>query len=84
MNEVIDIQGLLNIAVVGAILSVVIESLGQVFATRPQITKILTLVLCLVVGSLFVWLKGTPYFATVMLVLASASTVYAFVFNKKQ
>lgn len=83
MNEVIDIQGLLNIAVVGAILSVCIEGLGQVFATRPAVTKVMTLVLCILVGSGYVWLKSTPYFATVLTVLAAASTVYAFVFNRK-
>lgn len=83
MNEIIDIQGLLNIAIVGAVLSVCIESIGKFFPTKPAITKLVTIALAFVVGGGYVWLKSTPYLPTVLTVLASASTVYAFVFNKK-
>lgn len=83
MNEIVNIADLLNIAVVGAILSVLIELIGQFFATRPAVTKLMTIGLCLLVSGAYVWLKSTPYFTTVMVVLMSASTVYAFVFNKK-
>lgn len=79
----IDIQALLNIAVVGAVLSVIIEAIGQFFATSPAVTKAVTVGLCIAVGSAYVWLQSTPYLATVLTVLAASSTVYAFVFNRK-
>lgn len=84
METALSLQAILNIGIVGALLSVVIETVNQSFSSSPAVSKIITLVLCLVTGSTYVWLMSTPYLATVGLILSSASLVYAFVYNKKQ
>lgn len=84
MDLQITLQALLNIGVVGAVTSVFIEAINSHFSGSPAVSKAITVVLSLVVGSVYVWLQGTPYLATVATVLSSASLVYAFVYNKKQ
>lgn len=73
-----DTNDFIGIAVVGAMLSGVIQIIKNRFGTESNETKILTIVLALIVGGLYVWVRSTSYFETVLLVLASASAVYAF------
>ena len=68
----------LGIAVVGAGLSLVIEVIKKQFGTDSTQTKLLTLALAVVVGGAYVLLRDTPVFPTILMVLASASTVYAY------
>lgn len=76
-----EIQEFLGIAVVGAILSVVIELIkGE--SSNPLYTKIATLVLAIITAGAYVWVRSTPYFETVVLVLGTASTVYGFFLKK--
>ena len=84
METALSLQAILNIGIVGAVLSVIIEAVNQAFSSRPSVSKLITLVLCLVTGSAYVWLMSTPYLATVGIILSSSSLVYAFVYNKKQ
>lgn len=65
------------IAVVGAILSVVVQLIKNAFGTDSGTTKLLTIALALLVGGVYVWIRSTPYFETAVLVLTSASAVYA-------
>lgn len=84
MNEIIDIQSLLNIAIVGVFLSFLLEAISSSrLRTNPLIMKGLTIGLSLIVSGVYVWLKSTPYFVTVMTILTAASTVYAFLFNRR-
>lgn len=81
--EVININEFLAIAVVGALLSVVFEVIGKKFPTNPNKTKALVILLSLIVGGFYVWIRSTPYFMTFITVLGAASTVYSLFFNKK-
>ena len=78
-----DINEFLGIAVVGAILSLVIEVVTMKIS-NPLVTKFVTLVLAVVVAGAYVWVRGTMYFQTVIVVLGTASIVYGFFLNKKK
>lgn len=81
--EVININEFLAIAVVGGLLSVIFEFINSSYPSNPFKTKLLVIGLSLAVGAFYVWLRSTPYFATVLTILGAASTVYALFFNKK-
>jgi hypothetical protein len=72
-----EINDFMGIAIVGAALSVVIQAIKNRFGTESGETKALTIALSLVVGAAYVGIRSTPYFETVILVLGSASAVYA-------
>lgn len=77
-----EIGDFLAIMVVGAILSVVIEMIKGRFGQGSNATKLLTIALALVVGGGYVWLRSTPYFETAVLILTSASAVYALLIKR--
>lgn len=77
-----NIQEFLAIAVVGAIMSVVIELLMK-NVSNPLVSKLVTATFAIIVAGVYVWVRSTPYFETVILVLGTASTVYGFFLNKK-
>lgn len=79
-----NITEFIAIAVVGAFLSIVIEIIKNKWGTSSNVTKLLTLGLALVVAGAYVWVRSTPYFETVLLVLTCASTVYAFFLKPSQ
>lgn len=72
-----EIQDFIGIALVGALLSVVVQIIKNSFGTEGNVTKLLTIVLALIVGGAYVWLRSTPYFETAILVLTTSSAVYA-------
>jgi hypothetical protein len=74
---IMDIQEFVGIAVVGTLLSLLVQALKNKLGTTSLATKFLTVVLAIVVGGLYVWLRSTPAFQTVITVLTVASTVYA-------
>jgi len=77
-----EIQSFLQIAIVGVFLSFVIE-LVTLKIHKPVVTKIITVALALATAGVFVWIKNTAYFQTVITVLGTASIVYGFLLNKK-
>lgn len=77
-----DIQEFLAIAVVGAIMSLTIELVLK-NVSNPLVSKLVTAFLAIIVAGLYVWIRSTPYWETVILVLGTASTVYGFFLNKK-
>lgn len=68
--------------VVGAILSVVIDVIKARYETESNTTKLLTIVLAIVVGGGYVWLRSTPWFETTIMVLTTASAVYALLLKR--
>ena len=70
-------------AIVGVFLSAILEVISRKFGAGGTRMKMITVIFSLGVGGLFVWLQSTPFFPTVLTILASASAVYAFFFNKK-
>lgn len=77
-----DVNDLLGIGIVGVILSLVIQWLKGVFGTDTLATKAITVALSLVIAGLFVWVRETVYWTTVLAVLGVASTFYAFFLKK--
>lgn len=75
-------MGILEIAIVGAILSGAIQFIKTKWGTDGMTTKILTVVMALMVGALIYFFQETAYWQTVIGVLAAASTVYAFLLKK--
>lgn len=69
---------LLGITIVGAALSAIIEGIKSRYGTSSWATKVLTILLSIVVGLVYVWLAGTGVWVSILGVLAAASTVYAF------
>lgn len=72
-----EIGDVLGIAIVGAILSVVVQIIKDNFGSSGNTTRLLTIFLALFVGGGYVWLRSTPFFETTLLVLGTASAVYA-------
>ncbi len=77
-----DIQEFLGISVVGALLSLSIELVTKK-VSNPLVSKFITLFLAIIVAGAYVWVRSTPYFQTVVVVLGVASIVYGFFLNKK-
>ncbi|MFG6605292.1 hypothetical protein ACGYLM_01595 [Sulfitobacter sp. 1A10445] len=76
-NKNMEITDFTAIAVVGALLSVAIQFIKAKYGTTSVEAKLLTLALSIGFGGLYVLVQNTPYFETVILVLSSASAVYA-------
>jgi len=71
---------ILNLAIVGGLLSWFLEySTNKLDSTR---SKIATVVGAIIVGGLYWWLSQTGLWESILGVLVSASTVYAFVIKK--
>lgn len=59
-----------------------IEWINTKFGVDGNRAKALTLLLALSVGAIYVWIRSTPYWETAVLVLTSASAVYALIIKK--
>jgi hypothetical protein len=77
MDNLIKLQELMNLAIVGAALSLVIEFIQRKFSVDGGKAKALTIVLALIVGTGYVLLRDTNYWVTLMAILSAASFVYA-------
>ena len=73
-----SVQIFLEIGIVGATLSFVIEFIKNKYGTESSTTKGLTLALAIVLGAGIYFLSGTAIWVSIVGVLAAASTIYAF------
>jgi len=80
----INITDFLAISIVGVALSLLIEVIQAKFATRKNLTKLITIALAIAVGSVYYFVRETSYWQTILGVLTAASTVYAFFFSNKK
>lgn len=78
-----NISDFLNIGIIGAFLSVIIEMIQRIFGTGSAATKSISILLAVGIGSAYYFLSTTPWWPSVLGVLAASSTVYALVFNSK-
>ena len=76
-----DIQTFLAIGIVGLACSLLVEAITRYYATKPLISKLVSVGVCLVIGTGFYFGSHATWWASFLGVLASASTVYSFVFN---
>ena len=80
MEQIIDLTLLIaGFTIVGVFTSTLIEILQENLSKNK--TKLLTIFICLLVGGLITWLYNSAYLQTVLWVLGSASTFYAFIFK---
>ena len=71
-------QDFLSIAVVGSALAMAIQFIKGKYGLDSAKTKALTLGLAVLLGGSYYFLSQTPWWQTILGVLASASTVWAF------
>lgn len=82
--ENVAIEAFLSIGIVGAALSFATQWLQDKYGVEGANTKAIAIVGSVVLGG-FVWfLQGTAVWASILGVLASASTVYAMLFSGKR
>lgn len=72
-----QIGDFLGISIVGVFLSSIVEVIKLHLGPTSGVTKVLTVMLAVIIGSLYWWLASTVWWTTILGVLASASTVYA-------
>lgn len=78
------IEEFLAIGIIGVGLSIIIEWIQQKFGTDSKETKLLSIVLSIGIGSVYIFFKDTVWWTTILGILGSASTMYALVFNNSK
>ncbi len=79
-----EINNFLEIAIVGAALSLLIEWITNKWGSSSAQAKGIAIVASIVVGGLYWFLSGTAVWQSILGVLAAASTVYALFFSGKK
>ena len=77
-----EISELLSIGIVGVVLSLIIELITKKLGSKKLLSKAITIAASLIVAGLYVWARSTAYWGTVVIVLGSASAVYALFIKK--
>ena len=72
-----NINDFLSIAIIGAVLSIVIQFIKNKFGMNANMIKLMTILLAVFVGIVYYFLSQTIWWQTILGVLAAASTVYA-------
>ena len=72
-----NVSDFLTIGIVGVLLSAVFQGIKQYLPTSSVGNKVAVAVAALLVAGIYVWLRQTVYWETVVLVLGVASAVYA-------
>lgn len=75
------VMSFLSIGIVGAALSYGTQWLQDKFGVEGRETQIIAIVGSILLGAAIWFLQGTAIWASILGVLAAASTVYAFVFK---
>jgi len=75
-------EDFLAITIVGALLSGVFEFTKGMFGESSTKTKLIVIGLSILVGGIYAFLRSTVYWTTMIMVLTSASTVYALILKK--
>ena len=77
------IDNFIAVGVVGAALSFVVQVIKTKLNTSPLISKGLTIILAVAVGGIYFWIRSTVWWETILGILASATTVWAFFLREK-
>jgi len=77
-----QINDFVAIGVVGVGLSLAVEWLKAKYGTNGRALKAIVLLLSILIGGLYVWLRQTPYFETTLVVLGASSAFYAFLLKE--
>lgn len=79
-----SLMALLEIGIVGSLLSLAIQAIQDKFGAQGNVTKLIAITGSIALGTLYWFLAGTEIWTAVLGVLGAASTVYAFVFSGKR
>jgi len=79
MNNINDFLGIM---IVGVALTFVIQLIKNAFGTSSLKTKGLTILLSIVIGLLYYWVRTTQWYETILGVLGAASATWALLINK--
>ncbi len=71
-----------TIGIIGVVASILMEGIKKVFGTSGLSSKIAIVVLSIVLGGGYYFLKDTNLWVSIIGVLSSASAVYAFFIKK--
>ncbi len=73
----------LSIAIVGVFASILIEATNKIFGLGSTGAKSATILVSIILGGFYTLFQDTTWWTTMLGVLGSASTVYAFFFKGK-
>lgn len=77
-------QFITTYAIIGVLLSAVLEFISRKFGADGAKMKFISIFFSLALAGIFVWIKNAPWFPTFLTILSSASAVYALFFNNKK
>lgn len=77
-----EINDFIAISIVGVGLSMFVELIKEKFQNGFA-SRTIIFASAILLGSIYIWIRSTPYFETVLTVLMAASTFYAFFLAKK-
>jgi len=77
-----EVNDFVAITIVGAGLSLAIEWLKGKYGTNGKALKTIVILMALLLGGVYVWLRQTSYFQTIIVVLGAASMFYAFLLKE--
>ena len=82
MSESESLNVVLQIGIVGGFVSLLMQLIKAKYGPTSITSKFIVVALSLIFGAGYVFLKDTSYWPTVLLILLSSSTIYAFFINK--
>lgn len=84
IETITALQNLLGIGIVGGIVTLLVDAVKAKAGNRPNVVKGITIVFSLMFGTVYVLIRETSWFPTVLSVLASATTIWAFFLKKAE
>lgn len=76
-----NINDFLGIAIIGVALSLIVQAIKNVFGTSSLKTKGLTILLSIIVGAGYYFVRQTAWYEPILGILSAASTTWALLFN---
>lgn len=73
------IEDVIGVGIVGGALAAIVQMIKGKFGIESNQTKILVVALSVIVGGLYVFARSTPWYTTILGVLAASQAVYALI-----
>jgi hypothetical protein len=77
-----EVNDFVAISIVGVGLSLAIDWLKNKYGNSGRGLKAIVFLLAILLGGIYIWLRETPAFPTVLTVLGAASMFYAFLLKE--
>lgn len=82
IETITSLQNLLGIGIVGGMVTLIVDAVKAKLGARPNVVKAVTIGFSLLFGTAYVLIRDTSWFPTIVSVLASATTIWAFFLKK--